>query len=294
MRIRHAHSSGLHRTPAKPVTFLATVGVIVGDSDLPGSFQNAARNLNIQLRPFRGPNTGNDAQRGNPCGPDQQPDRGELIAFGTMCDVLTIGPSIPAPTQLGALVAAGITLRPNRHAVELSRDPVATRRILSYSGFDVTTTPEGPAVKPTNIKSLRCGIRRFADPAAVFQPAAGPVTVVVARRPSGHLVAYPATGPGARHPDRPGAVQHRAVEAAISIANGIDVTGVVNVHFEVVEAGPFVKEVTLGPKLGRNNHATVSLYENHLRALLDWPLAPTNAALPAACRWNHSEYLRRL
>ncbi len=71
----------------------------------------------------------------------------------------------------------------------------------------------------------------------------------------------------------------RAVNIAVSIADGADVTGVINVEFLLdVEQRPYVDRIMLGPLLRPHqisDGASASRFENHLRAVLDWPLRTT-------------------
>ena len=123
----------------------------------------------------------------------------------------------------------------------------------------------------------------------------GELVVVIARRPSGHRVAYPGLetvnadrrhlGPSKSTPTPPLTAERAAATAiAIAIADGIDATGIIAVEFLLAFDGrPFVNNILLGPHPHRDpaiDPAITSQYENHLRAILDWPLGATTIGTP--------------
>jgi 5-(carboxyamino)imidazole ribonucleotide synthase len=127
-------------------------------------------------------------------------------------------------------------------------------------------------------------------------PIAMELAVLVARRPSGQSVAYPVVETvqhgGICHelvmPARIGSdVAGRATATATAIADAIDATGILAVELFLTDGGELlVNELALRPH--NSGHATIdasttSQFENHLRAVLDWPLgAPTQLAGAAA------------
>ncbi|MHB8505744.1 MAG: 5-(carboxyamino)imidazole ribonucleotide synthase [Acidimicrobiales bacterium] len=131
------------------------------------------------------------------------------------------------------------------------------------------------------------------------------LAVVVARRPSGEAVTYPvvqttqvdgicrhlvvpvllgANAGGARH------VGATAEELATAVASAIDAVGICAVELFVPTDGRLlVNEVALRPH--NSGHATIeacvtSQFENHLRAVLHWPLGATDLVAPAAAMVN--------
>ena len=122
---------------------------------------------------------------------------------------------------------------------------------------------------------------------------------VVVRSPSGETAAYPLAetiqedgicletrAPAQVEPR----LARRCVELAIAIAEEIGATGVVAVELFLAENGDIlVNELALRPH--NSGHFTIegcetSQFENHLRAVLDWPLGPTDLRSPAVVMRN--------
>lgn len=244
--------------PSKTKRFAASVGVIVGEAGLSCGLRQAARRLDVHLRPLRGPHPH---------------DNRVLIEFAGGCDVVTIEGTGPPTSGLEVFASSGIALRPNLRAVELSRDPVMTRRVLGESGFDVSAAgPEGVSASAA------------ASGASATFRSADSLDVVITRSPSGYWLAYPAKASKSLAIRMPFDLHRRAVEIAASIANGIDAVGIVGVNFDVVSGTPRINTVDLGPGFGNRGTTAVSVYESHLRALLDWPFRTTNSLQPVRGR----------
>ena len=111
----------------------------------------------------------------------------------------------------------------------------------------------------------------------------------VARRPSGQTVTYPVVESRqlggickevvAPAPDLDLGLGHQAQEIAVTIAKELDVTGMLAVElFETADGRILVNELAMRPH--NTGHWTIegadtSQFENHLRAVLDLPLGPT-------------------
>jgi len=114
---------------------------------------------------------------------------------------------------------------------------------------------------------------------------------LIARRPSGEARTWPLVetvqrggvcaeviAPAPRATD---AVERAAAEIATSVAHGLDVTGVLAVElFESNDGRVLVNELAMRPH--NSGHVTIdghitSQFEQHLRAVLDWPLGETEA-----------------
>jgi 5-(carboxyamino)imidazole ribonucleotide synthase len=130
-------------------------------------------------------------------------------------------------------------------------------------------------------------------------PIATELAVLVARRPSGHWVTYPVVETVQRDgichelvmpADVPADLARRAVDLAVAVAGGIDATGILAVElFVTVDGGLVVNELATRPH--NSGHATIdaavtSQFENHLRAVLDWPLGDPSLRAPAAATVN--------
>jgi 5-(carboxyamino)imidazole ribonucleotide synthase len=125
------------------------------------------------------------------------------------------------------------------------------------------------------------------------------LAVLVVRRPSGQSVTYPVVETiqrdGICHelvmPARVSAeVATRASAIAVAIAELIGATGVLAVELFLTGHGDLlVNELAARPH--NSGHATIdasatSQFENHLRAVLDWPLGAPTQLVPAAATVN--------
>jgi 5-(carboxyamino)imidazole ribonucleotide synthase len=125
------------------------------------------------------------------------------------------------------------------------------------------------------------------------------VAVLIARRPGGEHVVYPVVETVQRDgichelvmPARISAeVAARAVAVALTLAQGIDAVGIIAVELFIDRDGGIgVNEIALRPH--NSGHASIegcatSQFTNHLRAVLDWPLGPTDLQAPWAVTVN--------
>ncbi len=130
-------------------------------------------------------------------------------------------------------------------------------------------------------------------------PIATELAVLVARRPSGQSVTYPVVETiqrdGICHelvmPGRIAAdTADEAVAVAVAVAESIDVSGILAVELFLTTGGELlVNELAARPH--NSGHATIdasatSQFENHLRAVLDWPLGASTQLAPAAATVN--------
>jgi hypothetical protein len=157
----------------------------------------------------------------------------EFLATVASCDVVTFDHRTMTRQHIDRLVQLGIDLQPNPLSFLLTRDPLACARVLRSSGFAVVD----PVEHDTELRNC---------------------TVRIARGRSGD-VANVASAP-------------RCVEIAKSIADGLDITGLVTVRFVLTDGHPYIRAVSLGPEDGPSDPVSVSTGEAHIRALLDWPL----------------------
>lgn len=126
------------------------------------------------------------------------------------------------------------------------------------------------------------------------------LAVVVARRPAGERVVYPVVETTqvdgiCRHLVTPPAtvapmVVAEAARLGAAVAEHIGAVGICAVELFVVPGGRLlVNEVAVRPH--NSGHATIeanttSQFHQHLRAVLDWPLGPTDLVAPAAAMVN--------
>jgi 5-(carboxyamino)imidazole ribonucleotide synthase len=125
------------------------------------------------------------------------------------------------------------------------------------------------------------------------------LAALVARRPSGEVAAWPVVETVQRDgicvevlAPAPGLTIDRAEEArqlAVTIATELDVVGVLAVELFETADGLLVNELAMRPH--NSGHWTIegagtSQFEQHLRAVLDWPLGETAATAPAVAMAN--------
>jgi 5-(carboxyamino)imidazole ribonucleotide synthase len=125
------------------------------------------------------------------------------------------------------------------------------------------------------------------------------LAVQVARSPFGQVAAYPVVETVQRDgicvevlAPAPGLSEALAVEAqqlAIDLANGLGVVGLLAVELFQTEAGLIVNELAMRPH--NSGHWTIegartSQFEQHLRAVLDYPMGETALTAPAVVMAN--------
>ncbi len=125
------------------------------------------------------------------------------------------------------------------------------------------------------------------------------VSAQIARAPSGQAVAYPVVETTqidgmcrevvAPAPSLDDQQQAHGRSIALRIAQILDVTGMLAVEMFVTRSGFLVNELAMRPH--NSGHwsiegAVTSQFENHLRAVLDWPLGSTELVGPVAVMVN--------
>lgn len=131
-----------------------------------------------------------------------------------------------------------------------------------------------------------------------YLPLDGELAVLVARNPSGACRVYPATETVQRDgichelhvPARFGpSVARKAEDLAMRIAGTVSSTGILAIEFFVVGGDVLINE--LAPRPHNSGHWTIegaetSQFEQHLRAVLDWPLGSTDLVAPGVMTRN--------
>jgi 5-(carboxyamino)imidazole ribonucleotide synthase len=251
-----------------------------------------------------------------------------LRRFAKSCDVVTFDHEHVPTGHLRALQAEGVVVRPGPDALVHAQDKLVMRRRLTELGVPCPRWTEvrdeaglrsfGDTVGwPVVLKTPRGGydgkgVRVVADPgeAADWLAAGGPLlaeervgfrrelAVLVARSPHGQAAVYPVVetvqvagvcrevlAPASIAEDHALAAQ----EAALRIAGGLDVTGVLAVELFDTDEGVLVNELAMRPH--NSGHWTIegartSQFEQHLRAVLDLPLGDTSMTAPHAAMAN--------
>jgi 5-(carboxyamino)imidazole ribonucleotide synthase len=242
-----------------------------------------------------------------------------VLEFASGVDVITFDHEHVPQDVLAALVEAAVPVRPGPAALAVAQNKLLMRERLTELGMPipewarVATSEElgvfleahhGAAVVKTPTggydgKGVR--VVRAADGADDWFAAGGPLLVEelvefrrelaqsVARRPSGDIGVWPVVESVQRDgvcaevvapaPGSAGAIADMAADIATTIAEKLDVTGVLAVElFETVDQRILINELAMRPH--NTGHWTIdgsrtSQFEQHLRAVLDLPLGAT-------------------
>lgn len=248
----------------------------------------------------------------------------DLAAFAAGCDVLTFDHEHVPPEHLARLAAEGHTVLPSGEALLFAQDKLAMRTRLTELGLPVPRwAPVGSAADvaafggPAVLKTARGGYDGrgvFFDAADAAPLLASGVPLLVEervplRRELAALVARSPFGQGAAWPvvetvqrdgicvevlaPAPGldpAVAEGAQELALSVAGKLGVVGVLAVElFERTDGTLLVNELAMRPH--NSGHWTIegsrtSQFEQHLRAVLDYPLGATGPTAPVVVMAN--------
>ena len=134
--------------------------------------------------------------------------------------------------------------------------------------------------------------------AEAWVPIEREVAVLVARRPSGESVTYPVVETVQRDgichevlapAPVPPELAAEAADLALRVAHAVDAVGVLALELFVAEGRLLVNEIAVRPH--NSGHYSIegcltSQFEQHLRAVLDWPLGATDLVAPAAVTVN--------
>jgi 5-(carboxyamino)imidazole ribonucleotide synthase len=252
-------------------------------------------------------------------------DLAALREFARGCAAVTLDHEQVPQEHLRALVAEGVTVHPGPDALVHAQDKLAMRRRLAALGipgprFAEITAPDDLAAfgAPAVLKAVRGGYDGrgvWLDPtpelvaeslaagtplmAEERVPMRRELAALVARSPFGQAAAWPvvetvqadgqcvevlAPAPGLA------AKQAAAIqELALKIADALGVTGLLAVELFETADGVVVNELAMRPH--NSGHWTIegartSQFEQHLRAVLDYPLGATTPTAPAVVMAN--------
>ncbi len=298
---------------------------VVGAGQLARMMQEAAIALGVPLHLLAEAADASAAQVVTDMTLGDYTDLAALRNWAAGCAVVTFDHEHVPTQHLQALVADGIACRPGPAALVHAQDKAVLRERLvqlgvqqprfclidsaaelpelapslggwplvvktargGYDGKGVWVTGDGQAADEVIAQAPR-GVQLIAEEYVDF---ARELAVVVARSPSGQLVAYPVVESVQRDgvcvevtAPAPGIDAELAVEAqrtAMRIADELDVIGVLAVElFETRDGRLLVNELAMRPH--NTGHWTIegavtSQFENHLRAVLDLPLGSPHA-----------------
>ena len=252
-------------------------------------------------------------------------DLAALRRFAKACDVVTFDHEHVPQEHLGVLADEGVALRPSPAALLFAQDKLAQRRRLSELGlpvppFAAVSSPADVAAFgdehgwPVVLKAVVGGYdgrgvwvlpeppEELPGPNVYVEQRVSLVhelAVQVARRPSGEMRSWPVVetvqADGicvevvAPAPRLSPALASEAERLARTIAEELDVTGVLAVELFEAPGGLVVNELAMRPH--NSGHwsiegSTTSQFEQHLRAVLDWPLGDTAPRSPVAVMVN--------
>ena len=254
-------------------------------------------------------------------------DREVVLAFAETVDVITFDHEHVPQEILRAMVERGVRVHPGPDALLYAQDKLLMRQRLSDLGLPVPDwarvenaaqlaeflgTHGGRAVVKTprggydgkGVRLVR-GEHEVDDwfASLASDPNGGALLVeelveftrelaqVVARRPSGEVVAWPVVETVQRDgvcaeviapaPGSAGRIADVAADIAFAVAEGIGVTGVLAVElFETTDERVLINELAMRPHNSGHwsiDGSTTSQFEQHLRAVLDLPLGGTGA-----------------
>jgi len=248
-----------------------------------------------------------------------------LSRFAKGCDVVTFDHEHVPPALLQALESDGVTIHPGSAALLHAQDKLAQRRRLSAMGIPVppfaeVSTPADVARFaeehgwPVVLKAVRGGYdgrgvwmvseppEQLPGPEVYVEqrvPLVHELAVQVARRPSGEMRVWPVVETVqdngicvevvAPAPRTSPALARDAEQIATRIAEELGVTGVMAVEVFEAPGGLVVNELAMRPH--NSGHWTIdgshtSQFEQHLRAVLDWPLGDPSPIAPVSVMVN--------
>ncbi len=251
-------------------------------------------------------------------------DLDALLAFAKGCDVVTFDHEHVPGDHIRALVAAGAVVRPGADALLHAQDKRVMRERLTRLDIPVPRwapvrstadleTFASRAGWPVIVKAERGGydgrgvwVVGSAEEAPAGDliveervPLVRELAAVVARSPFGQVAVYPVVETVQQDgicveviAPAPGLTDERATEAqelAIRIATELEVVGLLAVELFDTGRSLLVNELAMRPH--NSGHWTIegartSQFEQHLRAVLDYPMGDTSLTAPVVVMAN--------
>ena len=252
-------------------------------------------------------------------------DLSALSRFAKACDVVTFDHEHVPQDRLQALESDGVVVRPGSRALLYAQDKLAQRQRLQEMGIPVpefapVSTPADVKTFgdehgwPVVLKAVRGGydgrgVWMLSEPPTELPgphvyveqrvPLVHELALQVARRASGEKAAWPLVETVQHNgicvevvapaPRISPALASEAQAIAMRIAEELDVTGVLAVELFEAPAGLVVNELAMRPH--NSGHWTMdgsrtSQFEQHVRAVLDWPLGDPAPTAPVSVMVN--------
>jgi 5-(carboxyamino)imidazole ribonucleotide synthase len=285
------------------VTGLPVVGM-VGGGQLARMTHQAAISLGLSLRVL----ADSAADGAALITPDVEvgaaDDRYALARFAKSCDVVTFDHEHVPQELINELVASGVPVHPGAEALLFAQDKRAMRRKLTELGIAVPRWTDDPneLPRPYVAKAVSGGYDGrgvwfvnegdpLPDVDLIFEERVAIVhelAIQVARTPSGKVRCWPVVETVQRDgicvevvapaPRLSTALAAEAERIGTMIATELGVVGVLAVELFEAPSGLIVNELAMRPH--NSGHwsiegATTSQFQQHLRAILDWPLGDT-------------------
>ncbi|WP_432979863.1 5-(carboxyamino)imidazole ribonucleotide synthase [Dactylosporangium sp. CA-233914] len=242
--------------------------------------------------------------------------------FAKGCDVVTFDHEHVPGEIIRRLADEGFTLLPGADALQYAQNKRAMREHLGKLGFPMPRWTDGDVEAfgdevgwPVIVKTVTGGYdgrgvfvaHSAADlPAGVeviaeeMVPLRRELAAVVARSPLGQVAAYPVVETVQEDgicvevlAPAPGLDEDLAIEAqrlAIDVATGLGVVGVLAVElFETTDGRLLINELAMRPHNSAHwtiEGARTSQFEQHLRAVLDYPMGDTRLTAPVVVMAN--------
>jgi len=253
-------------------------------------------------------------------------DLSALREFAKGCDAVTFDHEHVPGEHIRALAAEGVNVRPSAAALRYAQDKRAMREKLSELGVPVPAwapvagppqVAEFAAARsgwPVVVKAVRGGYDGRGvwflstvddvptDAELIVEERVAlrrELAAVVARSPYGQVAAYPVVQTVQRDgicvevlapaPDLPATRALAAQELAIRVATELDVVGLLAVELFETADGLLVNELAMRPHNSAHwtiEGARTSQFEQHLRAVLDYPLGDTAMTAPVVVMAN--------
>ncbi|MEU6858582.1 5-(carboxyamino)imidazole ribonucleotide synthase [Glycomyces sp. NPDC046736] len=299
-------------------TQLPTVGMI-GAGQLARMTHQAAIALGQSLRVLAGDESESAAVVAPAITLGDYRDLDDLRAFAKGCTVVTFDHEHVPQEALKALVAEGVDVQPRPGALLHAQDKQAMRTRLAALGLPQPRWAPVDSISDVEAFGLPCvlkaatggydgkgvwmcespadaqvvlasGIRLIAEERMPLQRE---LAVQIARSPSGETAVYPVvetvqtggicTEVIAPAPHLDPALAEQAREIATAIATELGVCGMLAVELFQTSSGLFVNELAM--RAHNSGHwsiegAVTSQFEQHLRAVLDYPLGSTDTVAP--------------
>jgi 5-(carboxyamino)imidazole ribonucleotide synthase len=172
---------------------------------------------------------------------------------------------------------------------------VAKAQRGGYDGRGVWVLADAATARDLAARAIPAGVELLAE---AWVPVDRELAVLIARRPGGDAVTYPlvetvqiegicrellAPAPVS------GAIEAEARRIGLRIADGIGATGILAVELFLAKGRLLINELAARPH--NSGHFSIegcvtSQFENHLRAVLDWPLGSTALRAPSVATVN--------